>query len=37
MIDHILLPILDLNRSSEFHKKLREPLGIAMGTSHLPI
>src|SRR5713226_4707608 len=30
MIDHIFLPVSDLNRSSEFYKKLLEPLGIEM-------
>ena len=30
MIDHIYLPVSDLNRSSEFYKKLLEPLGIDM-------
>src|ERR1700741_2011590 len=30
MIDHIFLPVSDLNRSSEFYKKLLEPLGIDM-------
>ncbi len=30
MIDHIYLPVSDLERSSEFYKKLLEPLGIDM-------
>jgi len=30
MIDHIYLPVSDLNRSSEFYKTLLEPLGIDM-------
>ena len=30
MIDHIYLPVFDLERSSEFYKKLLEPLGIDM-------
>jgi len=30
MIDHIFLPVSDLNRSSEFYKKVLEPLGIDM-------
>ena len=30
MIDHIYLPVSDLNRSSEFYKKVLEPLGIVM-------
>src|ERR1700720_1125428 len=30
MIDHICLPVSDLNRSSEFYKKVLEPLGIDM-------
>src|SRR5260370_1938377 len=30
MIDHIFLPVSDLNRSSDFYKKLLEPLGIDM-------
>ena len=30
MIDHIFLPVSDLNRSSEFYKKVLEPLGIVM-------
>ena len=30
MIDHIYLPVSDLNRSSEFYKKVHEPLGIDM-------
>src|ERR1700726_3337891 len=30
MIDHIYLPVSDLNRSSEFYKKMLEPLGIDM-------
>jgi predicted lactoylglutathione lyase len=30
MIDHIFLPVSDLERSSEFYKKLLEPLGIDM-------
>src|ERR1700726_4277811 len=30
MIDHIYLPVSDLNRSSEFYKKVLEPLGIDM-------
>jgi catechol 2,3-dioxygenase-like lactoylglutathione lyase family enzyme len=30
MIDHIYLPVSDLKRSSEFYKKLLEPLGIDM-------
>ena len=28
MIDHIYLPVSDLERSSEFYKKVLEPLGI---------
>lgn len=31
MIDHIFLPVSDLNRSSEFYKKVLEPLGIDTG------
>jgi Glyoxalase/Bleomycin resistance protein/Dioxygenase superfamily. len=39
MIDHIYLPVSDLKRSSEFYKKVLEPLGIDMpykgrSTSH---
>src|SRR6202008_4223327 len=30
MIDHIYPPVSDLERSSEFHKKTLEPLGIDM-------
>src|SRR6202045_3007951 len=30
IIDHIYLPVSDLERSSEFYKKLLEPLGIDM-------
>ena len=30
MIDHIYLPVSDLKRSSEFYKKVLEPLGIDM-------
>jgi catechol 2,3-dioxygenase-like lactoylglutathione lyase family enzyme len=30
MIDHIYFPVSDLERSSEFYKKLLEPLGIDM-------
>ena len=30
MIDHIYLPVSDLNRSNEFYKKVLEPLGIDM-------
>src|SRR4029077_3190526 len=30
MIDHIYLPVSDLNRSSEFYKKVLGPLGIDM-------
>ena len=30
MIDHIYLPVSDLNRSGEFYKKVLQPLGIAM-------
>ena len=30
MIDHIYLPVSDLNRSSEFYKMVLEPLGIVM-------
>jgi catechol 2,3-dioxygenase-like lactoylglutathione lyase family enzyme len=30
MIDHIYLPVSDLNRSSEFYKKVLEPRGIDM-------
>jgi predicted lactoylglutathione lyase len=30
MIDHIYLPVSDLKRSSEFYKKVFEPLGIDM-------
>ncbi len=30
MIDHIYLPVSDLNRSGEFYKKLLAPLGIDM-------
>src|SRR6476620_3302806 len=30
MIDHIYLPVSDLERSSEFYKKVLEPLGIDM-------
>ena len=30
VIDHIYLPVSDLNRSSEFYKKVLEPLGIVM-------
>ena len=30
MIDHIYLPVSDLERSSEFYKKTLEPLGIDM-------
>jgi catechol 2,3-dioxygenase-like lactoylglutathione lyase family enzyme len=30
MIDHIYLPVSDLNRSGEFYKKVLEPLGIDM-------
>src|SRR5579862_1886302 len=30
MIDYIYLPVSDLKRSSEFYKKLLEPLGINM-------
>src|ERR1700749_554959 len=30
MIDHIYLPVSDLKRSSEFYKKMLEPLGIDM-------
>ena len=30
MIDHIYLPVSDLNRSSEFYKKVLGPLGIEM-------
>ena len=30
MIDHIYLPVSDLKRSSEFYKKILEPLGIDM-------
>jgi predicted lactoylglutathione lyase len=30
MIDHIYLPVSDLNRSSEVYKKMLEPLGIDM-------
>ena len=30
MIDHIYLPVSDLNRSAEFYKKLLKPLGIDM-------
>src|SRR3984893_9179944 len=30
MIDHIYLPVSDLERSSEFYKKALEPLGIDM-------
>jgi len=30
MIDHIYLPVCDLKRSSEFYKKMLEPLGIDM-------
>jgi len=28
MIDHIYLPVSDLKRSSEFYKKVLEPLGV---------
>ena len=35
MIDHIYLPVSDLERSSEFYKKLLEPLGIDMPTSSI--
>ena len=30
IIDHIYLPVSDLKRSSEFYKKMLEPLGIDM-------
>ena len=30
MIDHIYLPVSDLKRSTEFYKKMLEPLGIDM-------
>ena len=30
MIDHIYLPVSDLERSSEFYKKMLKPLGIDM-------
>ena len=30
MIDHIYLPVSDLERSSEFYKKMLEPLGVDM-------
>ena len=30
MIDHVYLPVSDLKRSSEFYKKVLEPLGIDM-------
>ena len=30
IIDHIYLPVSDLNRSSEFYEKMLEPLGIEM-------
>ena len=30
MVDHIYLPVSDLKRSSEFYKKVLEPLGIDM-------
>ena len=30
MIDHIYLPVSDLDRSSEFFRKMLEPLGIDM-------
>jgi predicted lactoylglutathione lyase len=30
MIDHIYLPVSDFERSSEFYKKVLEPLGIDM-------
>ena len=30
MIDHIYLPVSDLERSSKFYKKMLEPLGIDM-------
>jgi catechol 2,3-dioxygenase-like lactoylglutathione lyase family enzyme len=30
VIDHIYLPVSDLERSSEFYKKMLEPLGIDM-------
>jgi predicted lactoylglutathione lyase len=30
MVDHIFLPVSDLNRSSAFYKELLEPLGIDM-------
>jgi len=30
IIDHIYLPVSDLNRSSEFFRKMLEPLGIEM-------
>jgi len=30
MIDHIYLPVSDLNRSSEFYEKVLHPLGIVM-------
>jgi catechol 2,3-dioxygenase-like lactoylglutathione lyase family enzyme len=30
IIDHIYLPVSDLERSSEFYKKMLEPLGIDM-------
>src|SRR5260370_41772535 len=30
IIDHIYLPVSDLKRSSEFYKKVLEPLGIDM-------
>ena len=30
IIDHIYLPVSDLKRSSQFYKKMLEPLGIDM-------
>ena len=30
MIDHIYLPVSDLKRSSEFYKKMLEPLGMRL-------
>jgi len=30
IIDHIYLPVSDLKRSSEFYKKMLEPLGVDM-------
>jgi predicted lactoylglutathione lyase len=35
MIDHIYLPVSDLKRSSEFYKKVLEPLGIDCPTSSI--